>query len=269
MTELQQKLLCMLKWFHDFCVEFNLRYYAIGGTILGAVRHKGFIPWDDDIDIGMPREDYNELIKYMQYPIKKNNYVLEIPLQSEDFVYQYCKLYDYTTTLIENNRYKTKRGIFLDIFPLDGIGNTLEESKKNFKTIDRMNNYILTKTCALSSHRKFYKNFAIVLSRYVPFPKWQSTLRKLERVCTSRSFDNCTFVANLVGNWHEKEIIKREWMGRPILYDFENIQIYGPQDAESYLKGLYGNYMQLPPIEKQKTHHDYIKLDLKKSYLED
>ena len=269
MTELQRELLKILKWFHGFCVENNLRYYAVGGTLLGAVRHKGFIPWDDDIDIGMPRKDYDKMIEIMKNQDGGSVYKLETPLENRDFVYQFCKLYDTSTTLIENTRYKTKRGIYLDIFPLDGIGNTLEESKKNFKAIDKKNNYIMTKVCALSKHRKFYKNLAIILSRCIPFPSWQNTLRKLTQICRSRDYDEYTYVANLVGNWHEREIVKREWMGAPILYKYEDIQIYGPRDADKYLEAVYGDYMQLPPEEKRQSHHDYLYLDLNKSYLDE
>lgn len=124
MTEIQLKLLDMLKWFHEFCIENKLRYYALGGTMLGAIRHKGFIPWDDDIDVGMPREDYDKMIELV-IDKQDEKYRLEKPLQNKDFVYQYCKLYDTSTTLVENTRYKTKRGVYLDIFPLDGIGLSL------------------------------------------------------------------------------------------------------------------------------------------------
>lgn len=266
MTQLQQRLLNMLEWFHAFCVEHDLRYYVLGGTLLGAVRHKGFIPWDDDIDVGMPREDYARFIRCMNEKDNQSDFVLETPLINRDYVYQYCKLYDKTTTLIEKTRCKTKRGIFLDIFPLDGIGNTLEEAKKNFSKIDKKNSYIMTKVCALSKHRKLYKNIAIVVSRCIPFPRWRKVLRRLDEECKSHSFDKYEYVANLYGNWHEREIAKREWFGTLRLYDFENIQVYGPQDADCYLTAIYGDYMQLPPMEKQKTHHDYLFLDLNKPF---
>lgn len=266
MTELQQRLLTMLSWFHEFCVNHNLRYYALGGTLLGAVRHGGFIPWDDDIDVGMPREDYERLQVEMQNEDAGSKFVLETPLTKKDFVYQYCKLYDTTTTLVENTRYKTKRGIYLDIFPIDGIGNTVKESLHNFKRIDKKNNYIMTKICALSGRRKFYKNFAIIISRCLPFPRWRKVLQKLDKECKSRDFDQYEYVANLYGNWHEKEIAQRVWFGQPQLYDFESIQIYGPSDANAYLTAVYGDYMQLPPKEKQKTHHDYLFLDLNETF---
>lgn len=269
MNELQGRLLDMLEWFHNFCAENGLRYYALGGTLLGAVRHKGFIPWDDDIDVGMPREDYNRLVNCMKSAENTQSFVLETPLENKDYVYQYLKLYDTTTTLIENTRYKTKRGIFLDIFPLDGIGNTLEESENKFKYIQKKNNYIMTKICALSGHRKFYKNVAIVISRCIPFPGWRNTSRKLDKHCSEKKFDEYQYVTNPYGAWGKKEIFKREWFGeQPITLDFENIKICAPQDFDSFLTKMYGDYMKLPPIEKQVTHHDYLFLDLNKSYKE-
>ena len=270
MTVLKKKLLDMLSWFHKFCESNDLKYYVLGGTLLGAIRHKGFIPWDDDIDVGLPRDDYNRLKKIMENSIGR--YILETPeSEKKDFVYSYCKLYDTETTLVENTRYKTKRGIYIDIFPLDGIGNTLEESKVNFKKIDIINNIISTKTCALSKRRRLYKNLAIIASRCVPrfIINWKKEIKKVNDICKSRPYNDYKYVGNLLGNWHEKEIAKREWFGTPKLMEFENIQIYTPSNYDAYLTNLYGDYMTPPPIEKQETHHDYIFIDLNKTYIEE
>lgn len=270
MEELKKILLDMLSWFHHFCVKNNVKYYALGGTLLGAVRHKGFIPWDDDIDLGLPREDYNRLIKLMEN--ETGRYVLETPNQrKEGFVYSYCKLYDTQTTLVEHTRYKTRRGAYLDIFPIDGIGNTLEESYANFKQIDRINNLICTKTCALNKERKLYKNLAIIVGRCVPsfIVNWKKEIERVNKICESRPYSDSVYVGNLLGNWHEKEIAEREWFGEPILLDFENIKICVPNDYNKYLTHVYGDYMTPPPIEKQKTHHDFISMDLNKGYLKD
>lgn len=266
MTELQNRLLVMLKVFHKFCVENKIRYYALGGTMLGAVRHRGFIPWDDDIDVGIPRKDYERLISIRdKFPTP---YLLEQPLENKDFVYSFAKLYDTTTTLIENTRYKTKRGIYLDLFPLDGIGNTYRESVANFKKIDKTNNLINTKVCAVRKGRAFYKNAAIVIGRLIPscLFNWQKAIKKNNDICAARDFDKYEYVANVHGNWREKEISKRTTFGEPTLYKFEDMQIYGPAKADEYLRGVYNNYMQLPPEEKRHSHHDYIFLDLEKGY---
>ena len=124
MNEMQSKLLDMMKWFHGYCEENGLRYYALGGTALGAVRHGGFIPWDDDLDVGMPRADYDRMISLCKNGTGNTRYRIEAPGQNRDFIYPFCKAYDTETTLVENARIKAKRGVYIDIFPLDGIGNT-------------------------------------------------------------------------------------------------------------------------------------------------
>ena len=147
--EIQLKLLDMLHWFHDFCVSHGLRYYALGGTMLGAVRHCGFIPWDDDLDVGMPRQDY-ETLKDLLTGFSDQRYILETPNSTApDYNYCYSKLYDTGTTLVENTRYKTRRGISMDVFPLDGIGNSEQESKEYFRKIDRKFNLIIAHTTGI------------------------------------------------------------------------------------------------------------------------
>ena len=128
-NEMQTKLINMLKWYHEFCVTHKLRYYIVGGTMLGAVRHEGFIPWDDDIDVGMPREDYNRFLEICK-GIQAHQYIVEAPTEENpEFKYLYAKIYDTTTTLVENVRNPINRGVFIDVFPLDGIGATEEDAR--------------------------------------------------------------------------------------------------------------------------------------------
>jgi lipopolysaccharide cholinephosphotransferase len=270
MNDMQSKLLEMMEWFHCFCMKHDIKYYALGGTALGAVRHNGFIPWDDDIDVGMPRLEYNRLISLMKTENNSNKYLLETPLENRDFVYPISKLYDTTTTLIENTRYKTKRGIFIDIFPLDGIGNTYEESLVNFKQIEKKLDFVRTRVCAINTKRAFYKNFAIILGRCIPkfISDWQKTMQQAQDLCEERAYADYEYIVNSAGAWREKEIIKKEYFGQPVLCKFESLDIYIPENADKYLTCLYGNYMQLPPKEKQVTHHDYLYLDLEKGYME-
>ena len=269
-NELQAVLTEMLAWFHQFCKMHQLRYYMLGGTMLGAVRHGGFIPWDDDIDVGMPREDYRRLEQLMKEN-PSDVYILETPnTENPDYFYSYSKLYDTRTTLIENTRVTVKRGVFLDIFPLDGAGDNRQDSIAYYQPIKRNLTLLLSMTTGIREGRKAYKNLAVRLLRCVPKclldPK--KLLLHIQQMCGQKSFDQCAWIGNFAGAHREKEIVPREVMGEPTEYTFENIRVYGVKDYEAYLTSLYGNWRELPPVEKQVTHHDFISCDLHKSYLE-
>ena len=116
--ELKETLIAMMQWFHQFCIDNDIRYYVVDGTMLGAARHQGFIPWDDDIDVGVPRRDYEKLASILNEKTE-GRYVLETPdSPAKEFIYTYSKLYDTTTTLVEHARKDIRRGVFIDIFPL-------------------------------------------------------------------------------------------------------------------------------------------------------
>ena len=266
MTELQNNLLDMLKWFHNYCDKFNLQYYIIGGTALGAARHKGFIPWDDDIDLGMPRNDYNTLMASIGNEVIDDQYKLETPLSSKEFIYPFCKLYNINTTLIENTKHKIKRGIYLDIFPLDGVGNSLDKVVKNYKKIKRLHNLLILKVTGFRKGRKLYKNLGVALFRMLPI-KEKTIINKIVRKSAKYSFQESIYVANLVGSWGIKEIVPKAVIGKPTLYEFEDTKVFGVENPDEYLTSIYGDWRKLPPLNKQKSHHDYVELNLNKSYL--
>lgn len=271
LTPLQKELIKMLKWFNDFCEEKKLTYYSVGGTLLGAVRHKGFIPWDDDIDVAMPREDYNKLIKIIGNKII-SHYMLETPSSPyEDYCYPYCKLYDINTTLVEHYNVPLVRGIFLDIFPLDGVGNDKKSGLKWYKSIQHSYNFYLTRVAAKRKGRSFIKNFAITVSQKIPNVVVDNVKfrNKLDKKCQKYSFNKSKWGGNLLGNWGEKEIVPLKYFGIPTKYQFEEIMLYGPENYDGYLTCIYGDWRKLPPKEKQISHHNFQKLDLSKGYMKE
>lgn len=267
MNDIQFVLLEMIKWFHQFCVKNELRYYALGGTMLGALRHQGFIPWDDDLDIGMPRKDYQKLEELLKGS-SEGRYELETPnSRNVDFCYPYSKLFDNRTTLIENQKYKIKRGLYIDIFPLDGLGNSLDEAYANYKRIERNRTILQLKTSGIRKGRSFYKNAMIVLFKCIPLNE-KKILKKVAESANCIDFDDATYGGNALGAWRYKEIMPIEYMGTPKLYKFEDTEIYGAERADEYLTHIYGDWRKLPPKEKQVTHHDFIFCDLTKSWKE-
>lgn len=271
--EIHTKMLSMMKWFHIFCMENSVSYYMIGGTMLGAMRHQGFIPWDDDVDIGVPREDFERLLSASKKQKDNTHYAIESYLDGKtDFEYPFAKVYDTTTTLIENKRRQPKRGLYIDVFPLDGIsGSTKEEAITNFEPLKRELNVLAAVSSEVREGRAWWKNcivrlFGLLPSSMLSFPKLAN---RIENLCKENSFYNSTYVGNLVGMWREKEIMPRDFFGKPTLYQFESCSFYGVEKPDEYLSNVYGEWRKLPPVEKRKSDHSYLLLDLDHSYLDD
>ena len=269
LSPLQKRLLDMLQWFHELCVENGLKYYIAYGTMLGAVRHNGFIPWDDDIDVVVPRPDYDKLCQLIGDKKVEKYYLETVKSDRTDYLYGYAKLYDTTTTMIEHTRKDVVRGIFIDVFPLDGVGNTEKECFHNYKRIDRANMFLATRICAIRKDRSLMKNIAVLCSRLIPslFVNEKKLLVNLDKMCAKNGFDK-KFVANCMSTYRTKDIMDIEIFGTPTIYNFENIEVYGPEQYNAYLTHLYHDWKKLPPADKQHAAHDFYDLDLEKPYME-
>lgn len=265
LTQLQEKLLDMLAWFDNYCHENNITYYVAGGTLLGAVRHSGFIPWDDDIDIIIPRNDYEKLIR--TFDSRGSKYELESPYSgTKDFLFSYSKLYDSSTTLTENTKLQCTRGVYIDLFPLDGIGN--EDWEKSYAKFDRLNMLLMTRTCSIRKGRGFFKNLSVILMRIVPnFMLDNKKLAiKVDKTASKVSYESSIYVGNLMGSYRIREVMKKDIIGEPTRYKFENIYVNGPEKHDEYLTHIYGDWRQLPPEDKRHGTHSYVYVDLEHSY---
>ena len=267
--ELKARLIEMTSWFHELCVKNGIRYYAIDGTMLGAARHQGFIPWDDDIDVGVPRADYERLARLMEEK-PDGRYVYETPRSpAPEFIYTFSKLYDTSTTLVQRARTDIRRGVYIDVFPLDGLGSTIEDARRNFGKIDRLFSLYSSRVLAVRPGRKFYKNAAVRLIQALPecLINTKRLQLKVDEACREHDYDECAIVGNLVGAWRFRDVVEKSVIGDPVPYKFENLTIFGVSDFDAYLTHLYGAWREFPPKEKQVSHHEFVECDLHKPYM--
>ncbi|MCK9471607.1 MAG: LicD family protein [Bacilli bacterium] len=261
---IQLHLLEMVKSFHLICKKHDLSYYLIGGTLLGAVRHKGFIPWDDDIDVGMPREDYDKFMLLPESELPPNLVKMTKWGNQSKGSFLYMKLSDINTTLVESYEEKQVSGVFIDIFPLDGAGNFKITSFIKF-SVSRFYSSALRLNAKIVSHKNIFKRLGqILFSKFDNRKIYYYGNKFLRRSCSKSP----KYMGNFVGNWKYKEITISKAFGSPILYSFEDTELYGPEHPEIILKKMYGDdYMLLPPKDKRRSHHSIDFISFSESYI--
>ena len=260
LTQLKQLQLNMLRQFVDVCRQLNLRYYLMGGTMLGAVRHGGFIPWDDDIDVGMPRQDYEVFLQKAQSLLPENLFVQTFETDPQ-YPANFAKIRNSDTTFVETSVKKRRmnHGVYMDIFPLDYYPDEKEKSFENKKLLLTLRiNRVYSDV-----HPKFTTRLAS-LAACVACPSVQKALQKREKLF--RSVTSGSRIANHCGAWGKKEIVPADWYGEGTTLAFEGIPVTVPAQYDKWLTHVYGDYMQLPPEEKRKSHHFLAAFDLAKPY---
>ena len=254
--EMKAKLLDMLLVFDRFCEENGLRYYLSGGTLLGAIRHHGFIPWDDDIDVNMPRPDTDKLWELTHG--KLGGYTLLPPnFTTYRHAYHY-KLYD-TTMLVKKRRNLAPYPIFLDIFPIEGLPDTEEGNIEHYKEIAKWKNLAGK---IWREPRDFGKNLPKRIAYYLrslPAKRYgrEELFNRVTGVMRSIPFDSAEYVGVMATKVHTtEERVKKSEFCSAIKVDFEGHKLNGPAGYDAYLRQLFGeNYMELPPVEMRKSHH--------------
>lgn len=262
LKEIQKKELEILIEVDRVCKKLGLKYFLSSGTLIGTVRHKGFIPWDDDIDIMMPWKDYKKFLKYGQQEINSKFFIQS---NFSDLWYrEYSKVRMNGTTAIEKSyeNINFHQGIWIDIFPIIGI-------KNNEKWIRKFNSYIkfrnlfiqdlfFDKTENLSLLLKIFKKIPLGIRRAVI--KFMDTLFIKDPMKSE-------FIEYLwgfgVGRCFNKDLFTES-----IASDFEGYKFSIPKDYDKILKQIYGDYMQLPDEKDRKTTHSFAILDLEKDYKE-
>lgn len=262
LREAQMIMVDILKNVHDLCEKHGLKYFLDAGTLIGAVRHKGFIPWDDDVDIGMLREDYNKFLKIAKEELPTHLFLQTFETDKEYDIYPVpCKVRCNNTILLEaDNRdnFKMHNGIYIDIFPYD----SLPKYKFVYK-IQRTLSYNVLKSFKRikdTPEKLSFKN-KITFSFYRLVIKLFSTERRLKffDYLTTWNDVNSEYMGYGVDTYWSEYIYKKSDYFDLIKLDFEGEKFYAPKNYDTILTQLYGDYMTMPKEEDRVWHSKEIK----------
>ena len=269
LRDYQLKALDMLDCFVRLCEENHLTYYISGGTFLGAVRHGGFIPWDDDVDVAMPRKDYTEFLRIAESQLPER-YSINHFSKKSDSIYYVPKIEDNQFRFVSTVARNTKTvNLWMDVFPLDGLPQNAFVRK-----IHCLHLLVLRGLYKLSlfddlvdyrnKNRPWYENAIIWTAIYIP--AWriispQKVMRRLDGVLSKYDYYESVDIMNFMGSYKFRSIMNREKIyAEGADYSFEGRMFRAPKQYDAYLKQIYGNYNELPPESKRNWHHTEIEV---------
>lgn len=256
-SEIQQMELGIMEYIHEVCHKIGVKYFLSYGSLIGAVRHQGFIPWDDDMDICMLRDDYEKLQNYLiAHPDER--YEVMSYKNNVNYVYPFMKIQDNQTYLVEEDvRIDSNMGIYVDIFPVDGY-----EDDQAFK--DKMTKIIKKRQLSCYTFKGITNTKSVVNSmiRYISviifyFTNTNKYVSQIDELAKSRKVEDYELVDYVVYKDMNKPVWKREWLEQVEAGSFEGKEFMIPKHYHEILTSDYGNYMQLPPVEQQVSHHDF------------
>lgn len=256
--ELKKIQIDIILHINEFCQKHNIRYFICGGTLIGAIRHQGFIPWDDDIDIMMLREDYERFI-HIYSSEDKSKYKLHSHKLNKQYPYPYVKIDDSETVFEEEIKDTFRMGVNIDLFPIDII----PESKNKQRVIYRKSHLYIQmltlKRLPLIRRRGIWKNLLLfIMHSLMFFISNRYIINSLDKIATKYRNERSSLCGVVVWGYGMREINKLDNYRESIYVPFESIKLPIPNGYDIYLRNLYGNYMELPPIEKRVSHHHFI-----------
>ncbi len=251
LEEMKNLQVAMLDEFSSFCDRHGLVYFLAGGTLLGAIRHKGYIPWDDDIDVAMPRADYERFLETFH----QENYIIKSPYCDKSYYYPFAKVVDKRTLIIERSDENTNLGVYIDIFPIDSIS---KNKVKGYHIKRKIVELIMTSRMAQKDKKRgVFKRILIYLFRGILY---KADLNKLAiKVDTivrkyGREENKCELAGILVWGEGAREAVPKEFFEGYKEAQFESNTYKIPIKAHEYLTATFGDYMKLPPVEKRVRH---------------
>ncbi len=260
--KVQELTLFTLNTFIKYCEKYNLRYYFTGGALIGVLRHKGFIPWDDDIDVGMPRKDFDKFHELLKDDMPEgfgicNRYT------DPDWHFAMSQFVDLESEIEIHLAEKPRKAhIWIDVFPLDGLPNSKIARWLRIKNI--MVHRYMVQIANISTQvdanrsRPLSERIVLTLCKIIPVGKLidtNKTIDKLEKILRKSDFDSCEWCGNMLGRYREREVVKRAWFGTAVKGIFEGQHVNIPENSDAIQKSLYGDYMKLPP-EKDRVAHN-------------
>ena len=256
-SEIQQMELGIMEYIHEVCQKIGVKYFLAYGSLIGAVRHQGFIPWDDDMDICMLRNDYEKLQDYLIANPDERYEVMSYK-NNINYVYPFMKIQDNHTYLVEEDvRIDSNMGIYVDIFPVDGY-----EDDQAFK--DKMTKIIKKRQLSCYTFKGITNTKSVVNSiiRYISviifyFTNTNKYVSQIDELAKSRKVEDYEQVDYLIYKDMNKPVWERKWLEEVEIGIFEGKEFLIPKHYHEILTSDYGDYMQLPPVEQQVSHHDF------------
>ena len=268
LKEHQSIMLNILKEFDSFCKKNDLNYFLDAGTLLGAVRHHGFIPWDNDADVCMPRPDFNKFIELMEKSNHKLNDYLIIE-KPEDSIHTFYKIGDIRTKLVEYPDGVTpfEDHVYIDLFVKDGLPSDLKKAERICKKSEKLGlwHWFLNRTIyKWISGRNIFKKIIGVFTKVFVKDKtaaYKKQKKFIQSINIKYPYEQCEWVTTLSnGEFYRK--CKRSNFDNYLLMDFEGTKLRVPSGYDDWLKVLYGeDYMTPPPKEKQQVHNIVVEVD--------
>lgn len=253
LKEIQEYSLKVLLHVHEFCAKHEIAYSLAYGTLIGAVRHKGFIPWDDDIDIIMTRENFERFIHEYQ---SDENYQLVSPDDKNSFI-AFARVCDMKDTMVVNrtrwSRYST--GVWVDIFPMDSIDDNCERHKARYDELHRTWSKLAIPRGAKSHFAKYWGasgNIKIIVKKIISLNGCglRKQVERFIKQIKDQAYLHSSHCAQLAccdeyGFYEKKDFVEYTTL------EFEGHQLMAIKEYDKVLRLLYGDYMQLPPVENQ------------------
>lgn len=244
--ELRQIQIGILDEVHQYCEAHGLRYFLSSGTLIGAVRHKGYIPWDDDIDIYMPRKDYEQFLREFK---GSEQFKLLNPAQEPHYYYTFAKVVDLRTRMVEDETEGFEIGVFMDIFPVDYVTDNLQERERVFKLKKLL---YKIRRCKISNSNPLQSRLAYIVYKYLPLSVKQIE-RKIRRLIVLEKPTHT--VCNMTEAGPKmKGCFPAEDIASSVDIEFEGKTYKTMVGYKDYLERTYGDYMTLPPVEQRVTH---------------